>query len=116
MFAKVKNLVTLAPVLGAILRPEMLSPSVAEIIYSFHLDGNKDFGRKVKLKNDLLPANELSSLPPEFHLITGKLANEHVSYEQNFKELHLECMILIIINYLYSASILAVQRRLTRIS
>ena len=49
------------------------SPSVTERIYSFHLDDNKDFERKIKLKNDLLTADELSSLPPVFLLITGKL-------------------------------------------
>ena len=48
------------------------SPSVSERKYSFNFEEDKDFERKIKLTNDLLPANERSTLPPVFHLITGK--------------------------------------------
>lgn len=63
------------------------SPSVAERKYSFTFEEDKDFERKIKLKNDLLIANERSSLPPAFHLITGKLPNELESVQQSSQEL-----------------------------
>lgn len=43
----------------------------------------------MKLKNDLI-ANERSSLPPVFRLITGKLPNELESVQQNSQELRHE--------------------------
>lgn len=63
------------------------SPSVTERKYSFTFEEDKDFERKIKLKNDLLIANECSSLPPVFHLITGKLPNELESVQQSSQEL-----------------------------
>ena len=63
------------------------SPSVAERKYSFTFEEDKDFERKIKLKNDLLIANERSSLSPVFHLITGKLPNELESVQQSSQEL-----------------------------
>ena len=62
------------------------SPSVAERKYSFTFEEDKDFERKIKLKNDLLITNERSSLPPVFHLITGKLPNELESVQQSSQE------------------------------
>ena len=66
------------------------SPSVAERKYSFNFEKDKDFERKIKLKNDLLIANERSTLPPVFHLITGKLPNEQESLQQSSQELRHE--------------------------
>ena len=66
------------------------SPSVAERKYSFNFDEDKDFERKIKLKNDLVIANERSTLPPVFHLITGKLPNEQESLQQSSQELRHE--------------------------
>ena len=63
------------------------SPSVAERKYSFTFEEDKDFERKIKLKNDLLITNERSFLPPVFHLITGKLPNELESVQQSSQEL-----------------------------
>ena len=66
------------------------SPSVAARKYSFNFEEDKDFERKIKLKNDLLIANERSTLPPVFHLITGKLPNEQESLQQSSQELRHE--------------------------
>ena len=66
------------------------SPSVAERKYSFNFEEDKDFERKIKLKNDLLTANERSTLPPVFHLITGKLPNQQESGQQSSQELRHE--------------------------
>lgn len=63
------------------------SPSVAERKYSFTFEEDEDLERKIKLKNDLLIANERSSLPPVFHLITGKLPNELEAVQQSSQEL-----------------------------
>ena len=66
------------------------TPSVAERKYSFNFEEDKDFERKIILKNGLLIANERSSLPPVFHLITGKLPNELESVQHNSQELRHE--------------------------
>ena len=66
------------------------SPSVAARKYSFNFEEDKDFERKIKLKNDLLIANERSTLPPVFHLMTGKLPNEQESLQQSSQELRHE--------------------------
>ena len=66
------------------------SPSVAERKYSFSFEEDDDFERKIKLKNDLLTANERSILPPVFHLITRKLPNEQESDQQSSQELRRE--------------------------
>ena len=64
------------------------SPLVAERKYSFNFEEDKDFERKTKIKNDLPIANECSSLPPVFHLITGKLPNELESVQQSSQLSH----------------------------
>ena len=65
------------------------SPSVSERKYSFNFEEDKDFERKIKFTNDLT-ANECSTLPPVFHLITGKLPNEQESGHQSSQELRHE--------------------------
>ena len=56
----------------------------------FNFEGNEDFERKIKLKNDVLIANERFTLPPVFHLLTGKLPNEQGSVQQSSQELRHE--------------------------
>ena len=46
--------------------------------------------KRIKLKSDLLIANERSTLPPVFHLLTGKLPNEQESVQQSSQELRHE--------------------------
>lgn len=49
---------------------------VVERKYFFNFEGNEDFERKIKFKNDVFIVNECFILLFVFYLLIGKLLNE----------------------------------------